>query len=88
MNSAAAVTHSFNSSFVSLQSHLSDLPASLASDVFHYNLSQSIGGFISCRLMQQTAPELCRISFIRDKHGRMVCPLRADLCDVEKNEVG
>lgn len=82
MNLAAPVTHGFNSSFVPLQSHLSDLPASLASDVFPYNLSQSIGGFINCRPMQQTASEFCSILFICYNHMGGWCAHFDQLCEM------
>lgn len=49
-------------------SHFSDLPASLAHDVFHYYLSQAIGGLISWRLMQHAASKISCFLFIHNSH--------------------
>lgn len=49
-------------------SHFSVVPASLAHDAFHYYLSQAIGGFISCKLMQHTASKFSIFLFIQTSH--------------------
>lgn len=61
------------------ESHFSAVPASLAHGAFHYYLSQAIGGFISCKLMQHAASKFSIFFylFIQNSHvdAWMVCPV-------------